>query len=287
MKVLVTGCSGRVGRATIDRLLSEGHTVLGIDTVPPAVRKCPFAVVDMTDYGQVVDAVVSIEKGIDAIVHMAAIVGAKVAPSTHIFNTNTAITYNVFQAARVAGIKNVVFASSETLLGCPFDVPPPYLPIDENYASRPESSYALSKLVDEAVAQEFCRWDPELKMIGLRFSWVKEPFQYAEFEAYDANPTLQKWNFWSYVDSRDCAQAVSLALNAKLTGFSTYIIAAEDTVMSKSNVELLQEYFPNVPVKSPIKDRECMLSTEAARSVLGFRPEYRWREELAKFRAKS
>lgn len=287
MKVLVTGCSGRIGRATVNRLLAEGHTVLGIDTVPPAVKNYQFAVVDMTNYGQVVDAVVGLEKGIDAIVHMAAIVGAKVAPSTHIFNTNTAITYNVFQAARVAGVKNVVFASSETLLGCPFDAPPPYLPIDEKYASRPESSYALSKLVDEAVAQEFCRWDPNLKMVGLRFSWVKEPWQYPEFEAYDASPTIQKWNFWSYVDSRDCAQAVSLALTAKLTGFSTYIIAAEDTVMSKNNADLLREYYPDVPVRSAIRERECMLSTEAARTVLGFRPEYRWRDELAKLRAKS
>ncbi|WP_412550028.1 NAD-dependent epimerase/dehydratase family protein [Sinorhizobium americanum] len=100
-------------------------------------------------------------------------VGAKVAASTHIFHTNTRISYNVFQSARIAGIKNIVSASSETLLGVPFDDPPAYFPVDDKLTSKPESSYALSKLVDESVAAEFCRWDPALKMIGPRFSLGK------------------------------------------------------------------------------------------------------------------
>jgi nucleoside-diphosphate-sugar epimerase len=233
MKLLVTASSGRIGRAAIERLLEEGHEVIGIDEVPSSDMRCPFARVDMRDYGQVLDAVADIESGIDGIVHLAAIVGAKVAASTHIFHTNTAISYNVFQAARIAGIKNIVFASSETLLGVPFDDPPAYFPVDDKLTSKPESSYALSKLVDETVAAEFCRWDPALKMIGLRFSWVKEPHQYDAMKACEDNPGVQKWNLWSYVDSRDCAQAISLALNASLNGFHHFVIAADDTVLAR------------------------------------------------------
>src|SRR4030095_10384612 len=87
-----------------------------------------------------------------------------------IFKVNTLSTYNVFEAARRLGIKNVVWASSETVLGLPFDKPPPYAPLDENYPGRPETAYSLSKFLGEEMAKQFARWDPELKIIGLRFS---------------------------------------------------------------------------------------------------------------------
>ena len=54
-----------------------------------------------------------------------------------------------------------------------FDTPPPYVPVDEECA-RPESAYSLSKLLSEEMAKQFC-WDPEMKIIGLRFSNVMEP----------------------------------------------------------------------------------------------------------------
>jgi nucleoside-diphosphate-sugar epimerase len=76
------------------------------------------------------------------------------------FKVNTVSTYNLFEAVRKLGIKNVVWASSETLLGIPFDVPPPYLPVDEEYPARPETSYSLSKLLGEELAKQYCRWDP-------------------------------------------------------------------------------------------------------------------------------
>jgi nucleoside-diphosphate-sugar epimerase len=278
MKILVTGSSGRVGRAAIERLLEEGHQVIGIDEVSSSDTRWPFARVDMRDYGQVLDAVVDLEPKIDAIVHLAAIVGASVAPSTHIFHTNTAISYNVFQAAKIAGVKNIVFASSETLLGIPFAEPPPYFPVDDSVTSKPESSYALSKLVDEAVAAEFCRWDPSLKMIGLRFSWVKEPHQYNEFKATEQNPELQKWNLWSYVDSRDCAQAISLALNSDLSGFHHFVIAADDTVMARPTRALVATYYPDVPIQGQIGEHGSLVSSQLAQDILGYRPRYSWRD---------
>ena len=116
-------------------------------------------------------------------------------------------SYNVFAAARHAGIRNIVWASSETLLGLPFDTPPPYVPLDEDYPVRPETAYSLAKALDEEMARHFCRWDPTLKMIGLRFSNVMEPADYARFPAFDADALLRKWNLWGYIDARDGAQA--------------------------------------------------------------------------------
>ena len=53
------------------------------------------------------------------------------------------------------------------------------------------------------MAAQFCRWDPELKMTGLRFSNVMEPADYARFRAFDTDPSLRSWNLWSYIDARD------------------------------------------------------------------------------------
>jgi hypothetical protein len=69
--------------------------------------------------------------------------------------------------------QSAIWASSETLLGLPFDVPPPYIPLDEEYPARPETAYLLSKLLGEEMAKQFCRWDPELKIVALRLLNVR------------------------------------------------------------------------------------------------------------------
>jgi nucleoside-diphosphate-sugar epimerase len=81
------------------------------------------------------------------------------------------------------------------VLGLPFDTPPPYVPIDEKYPGRPESAYSLSKLVSEEMAKQFCRWDPELKMIGLRFSNIMEPHDYARFTGFQDDARKRKLEF--------------------------------------------------------------------------------------------
>jgi len=183
----------------------------------------------------------------------------------------------VFQAARRAGIRNIVYASSETVLGLPFDVPPPYIPVDEDYPARPESVYSLVKHLEEQMAIELVRWDPTLKIIALRFSNVMDPQDYAEFAGYDADASLRKWNLWGYIDGRDGAQAVLKALELGTTGFDRFIIAAADTVMSRSNAELVAEVFPDVPVTRDLGEHDTLLSIDKARRVLGFDPQHSWR----------
>ncbi len=123
------------------------------------------------------------------------------------FHNNMPATFNVFQGAKRAGIKKIVYASSETVLGLPFEIDPPYIPVDEE-VSRPESNYSLVKHLEETMAAQFCRWDPELSIIALRFSNVMYPVEYAGFPAFDADATARRWNLWGYIDARDGAQAV-------------------------------------------------------------------------------
>lgn len=284
-KVLVTGGSGKLGRAVLRDLVAHGYDVLNIDQQALSEPICPSVRIDLTNFGEVAAAIlggVDERKGpFDAVVHLAAIPAPGLAANARTFANNVPTTYNVFEASRLAGIKNIVFASSETVLGLPFDTPPPYAPVDEEYYPRPESAYSLGKLLDETMAAQFCRWDPDLRIVGLRFSNVMNPEDYAAFPKFDADPRSRKWNLWAYIDARDGAQAVRRSIQADFTGFEAFIIANADTVMSRSNMSLLAEVFPDVPTKGNLTANGTLLSIEKAKRMLGFSPQYSWRNEVA------
>ena len=282
-RVVVTGGSGKVGRACVEELLRHDYEVVNLDVAAPKEERCPFTQIDLTDFGQTIEAFSEIDaryRGVDAIVHLAAIPGPGMHSNAVTFQNNTVSSYNVFAAARNLGVKNLVWASSETLLGIPFEVPPPYVPLDEECPACPETAYALSKLMAEEMAKQFCRWDPKQKMIGLRFSNVMEPPDYARFPGFDSDSHLRKWNLWGYIDSRDAAQAVRKALENPAKGFDVFIIASADTVMRRPNMELLKACFPGVPIKKNFEPNETLLSIDKARRLLGFEPLHSWRNEI-------
>lgn len=281
MRIAVTGGSGKLGRTVVRELRKAGDLVVSLDAA--GERGPGFVRVDLTDYGQTVDAILGVNDqhdGFDAIVHLAAIPAPGILSDVATFHNNIRVTYNVFQAARRAGIRNVVYASSETVLGLPFDVPPPYIPVDEDYPARPESTYSLVKHLEEQMAIELVRWDPALKIVALRFSNVMDPEDYAAFPAFDDDPYARKWNLWGYIDARDGAQAIRRALEWDTTGFDRFIIAAADTVMSRPNAELVAEVFPGVPLKRDLGVNDTLLSIDKARRVLGYAPTHSWRDEV-------
>ncbi|MEV6851061.1 NAD(P)-dependent oxidoreductase [Actinoplanes sp. NPDC051411] len=277
MRIAVTGGTGKLGRAVVAGLRESGDQVFNLD----AAAQRPDIRVDLTDYGQTLSALTAVDdrySAIDAVVHLAAVPAPGVTTNAATFHNNITATYNVFAAAAAAGIDNVVWASSETLLGIPFETPPPYIPLDEEYPARPEWHYALAKHLEETMAAQFCRWNPALKMIGLRFSNVMEPADYAEFPSFDADPHLRKWNLWGYIDARDGAQAVRKALDYDGTGVEIFIIANADTVMSRSSASLAAAVYPDVPVTRELGEHETLLSIDKARRILGYEPQHSWRD---------
>jgi nucleoside-diphosphate-sugar epimerase len=282
-RVAVTGGSGKLGRAVVAHLVDHGWDVVTLDRKRAEPQRGDFVHVELTDYGQVVDALSAVDdryQRLDAVVHLGAIPAPGLSPNAATFSNNMTSTYNVFSAARLAGITNIVWASSETVLGLPFDTPPPYVPVDEEYPGRPQSTYSVVKFLEEHLAGQLCRWDPRLKMVGLRFSNVMEPSDYPDFPGYDADPLLRKWNLWAYIDARDGAQAVRLALEHQATGVDIFIIANADTVMSRPNRELLDAVFPDVPVHGEIGEHDTLLSIDKARRVLGYQPIHSWRDQV-------
>jgi nucleoside-diphosphate-sugar epimerase len=281
MRIAVTGAAGKLGSVVASVLRGAGHTVHALDVV--GARGPGFTRVDLTDYGQTVDALCGIDdrhSGLDAVVHLAAAPAGGILPDSATFHNNMTATFNVFQAARRAGIKTIVYASSETLLGIPFETPPPYIPLDEEYDSRPESMYSVTKHLEEELARKLVRWDPELSISAMRFSNVMHVEDYVEFPSYDADPRSRRWNLWGYIDARDGAQAVLKALELSLPGFAAYIIANADTVMSRSSAELAEEAFPGVEIRKVLGKNETLLSIEKARRILGYEPQHSWRDSI-------
>mgnify|MGYP001022769350 FL=1 len=279
MRIALTGSSGKLGTVVARELRAAGHDVIGLDIA--GERGPGFVRVDLTDYGQVIDALTGVDDrdatGVDALVHLGAIPAPGIASDVATFHNNMASTFNVFWAAVRLGIRRIVYASSETVLGLPFDVPPPYIPVDEDYPARPESVYSLVKHLEEQLAIELVRWHPEVSITALRFSNVMVPEDYAEFP-FDADATARKWNLWGYIDARDGAQAVQKALENAPAGFDRFIIAAADTVMTRSNAELVAEVFPDVPVRGELGTTDTLLSIDKARRLLGFEPQHSWRD---------
>jgi nucleoside-diphosphate-sugar epimerase len=173
-----------------------------------------------------------------------------------------------------------VWASSETLIGIPFDRERPrYVPIDEQHPRLPGFHYALSKLVGEVMADEFHRWKG-IPIVGLRISNIMEPDDYARFPGFWENPHTRAWNLWGYVDARDVAQAARRALVAGGIGVENYLIAAADTCMIQANHELLAAVYPDVEIRGDVGTNITLLSIDKARTQLGYEPEHSWRDHL-------
>lgn len=277
MKVCVTGASGRAGRAVVADLLDHGHHVLGTDVEPrPAdIGRAEFVRADLTDYGQAAEVLT----GVDAVVHLANIPAPGLRPPAVTFNQNMTMNFNVFHAATQTGVGRVVWASSETTIGLPFDTPPRYAPIDEAHYPLPTSTYALSKVTSETAAAHIAEWSG-IPFIALRFSNILGPADYPRFPSYWDEPMKRKWNLWGYIDERDAAAACRLALSADVSGSDAFIIAAADTVMTRPSADLMREVFPGVPLRAGVAGNGTLLSIEHARRVLGFEPQHSWRDHV-------
>jgi nucleoside-diphosphate-sugar epimerase len=279
MRIAVTGSSGKLGRPTAALLREQGHDVLGLDQGGTA--GFGFTQVDLTDYGQTLDSLLGVtarHSGLDALVHLAAIPVNGLVPDATIFHNNMTVSFNVLHAALRAGIRTVVYASSINVLGFPFHEPPAYLPLDEETPLRANNTYALVKVAEEMIAAQLVRWHPELSITALRFTNVTQPGEYAGFLDRHGDPAYRRDLVWSYVDARDGALAVSLALQHAQPGFRSYNVAASDTGLSIPSRTLATEAFPDVPLRD-IGEFETLMSIDKARSELGYEPEHLWRAE--------
>ncbi|HET9969264.1 MAG TPA: NAD(P)-dependent oxidoreductase [Streptosporangiaceae bacterium] len=278
-RIVVTGAAGQAGRAVVADLREHGYEVTPTDiAVSRADLEDGMLKADLCDYGQAVEVLADQ----DAVVHLANIPAPGLSTPAVTFNTNITMNFNVFQAAAAVKLSRVVWASSETTLGLPFDNPPRYAPVDEDHYPVPTSTYALSKVASETIAGHIAEWSG-IPFVALRFSNIMDPEWYQEFPEHQDDATKRKWNLWGYIDQRDVAQACRKALEVDaeaVKGSPAFIIAAADTVMNRPSAELLAEVYPGVKLTRDVGEHGTLLAIDRAREVLGFTPEHSWRDHV-------
>lgn len=294
MRILFTGGSGKAGRHVVPYLVARGHRVLNADLVPLDAPGVDNLTVDVTDSGQVFNALTSyanfdeLEPGtgvpkFDAVVHFAAVPRILLKPDNETYRVNVMSTYNVLEAAVKLGIKKVIFASSETTYGVCFadgTRVPEYLPVDEDHPVVPEDSYAMSKVANEVTARSFQRRSG-IDIYGIRINNVIEPDEYERnFPTYFEHPAMRERNIFAYIDARDLGQMVDLMLAKDGLGFEIFNAANDDHSVNVSTRALADQFYPNVPMVRDMGEFESFYSNEKAKRLLGFAPKHGWRQVL-------
>ncbi len=294
-RILFTGGSGKAGKHVIPYLLNQGHRVLNIDLVPLDHPGVDNLIADITDSGQMFNAMSSyagldeLEGGVgvptfDAVVHFAAVPRILINPDNETFRVNTMGTYNVIEAAVKLGIRKIIIASSETTYGVCFSdgkTDPKVLPLEEDYDVDPMDSYGLSKVVNEKTARSFQRRSG-FDIYALRIGNVIEPHEYAElFPHYFKHPEVRRRNAFCYIDARDLGQIVDLCLQKDKLGFQIFNAGNDHNGAVIPSKELAETFFPGVPLSRELEEHEALYSNRKIREVLGFKEAHNWRKYVA------
>ena len=184
MKVLVTGGTGNVGKAAVRRLVESGHSITVIGRREGIeIEGARYASCDINDY----PALLSVLKGHEAVVHLAAIPDPAGNPGRELFRVNDLGTFNIFEAAAEAGIERVVSASSINAFGFFYGdrgFPIDYLPIDEEHEGVATDAYSFSKQIMEKIGSYF--WERD----GLSGTMLRLPgvVEHEQMLKYQDNP---------------------------------------------------------------------------------------------------
>ena len=293
MRILFTGGAGKAGKHAIAYLIEQGHKVLNVDKVALDHPGVANRLADITDAGQMFDIMSSyvgydeLEPGtgvprFDAVVHFAAIPRLLMTSDNECYRVNTLGTYNVIDAAVKAGVRKIIFASSETTYGVCFadgERKPDYLPIDEDHPVIPEDSYAMSKVVNEVTACSFQRRSG-FDIYGLRINNVIEPHEYEQdFPTYIANPAMRRRNIFAYIDARDLGHMVDRCLATDGLGYQIFNVSNDNHSVAESTAALIETYYQGVPAAVMGPD-ETFYSNKKANDLLGFQPVHNWRMYL-------
>lgn len=276
MNVLITGAAGRFGRYITEELRGRHELVL-FDAV--GARDNAILIGDVLSEDDLASA---IEK-CDAVVHLA---GIPILTPEHrrIWEVNTTGTLNVLECMVKKGTKRIVFASSicaEGFINSSVPMPIGQVPVDESYNGVPDDVYSLSKTAGELLCLSYVR-RYDIQAVSLRLATILYPDIPQSVARLERDSQENGARFlWNYVDARDAAQAVRLALECGSTGHEIFHVGAADTCSPTPSRELIAKHYPH---GSPIiaegfaaNEHEAVWSIRRLQERLGYSPKYSWR----------
>jgi nucleoside-diphosphate-sugar epimerase len=272
--VIVTGGSGRLGAYVVDRLKKK-HDVTVLDIAPPKAKDIHHINISSTDLAKLTEAF----KGIDAIVHLAAVPNPRTSTPQACFTVNTQGTWSVLQAAEDAGVKRVIVASSDAATGLHYNPKgwaPQYLPVDEKHPLRPSEVYSLTKEITESICRCFSVRGT-VEVIVIRPGHIVFEPEYPELKSRGAD--VQNYHLWGFVAPEDVAQAMDLALDVKNGGYDCIFIGAAEGLNERPTIEMFKERFGFVPeIRKPEifaeRPNAGVFDISHAREKLGYEPKF-------------
>lgn len=297
MKIVVTGCNGRLGAACAETLLAAGHVVVGIDCAPASDRPHEVIVDNLLNPYAIHRAIERLGGQADAVVHLANHINSLVGAAEVVLRENQAMNTSVFMGAWQAGVGRIVFASSVQAMlggaetdGTPNLRLPARLPIDESITPAPTNVYGLSKILAERALDSLC--DPvafrpraanqsPLTAVSLRLPYILTP------KAFESNVarTGQTDFMWggseafAYIAREDAAEAIRLSLEAELSGHHILWIAAPDPRTPETVDELVDRFYSAVPGAEASRAAGSFVNCSRAQRLLGWRASRILRDE--------
>lgn len=172
MKILITGVAGFIGSNLAIRLLDEGHEVVGVDNLAYGIREQIPAGVDFRNADVRSPDVHAHFEGVNTVFHLAAkncIADCQTNP-LETADINVTGTVNIFEAAREAGVRKVIYAESSSIYEGSKLLPTP------ETEEHPESFYACSKMATKFFADAYSRYHG-IQSTALRYFCVYGPRQ--------------------------------------------------------------------------------------------------------------
>jgi nucleoside-diphosphate-sugar epimerase len=218
------------------------------------------------------------------------------APEHTTMEINTMGTFYIMDAARRMGVKKVVAASSYFVLGLgnrlsgtPFM--PDYLPMDEEHPLRPEDTYSLSKVLNEETYRAFARaygmQVTAMRLLGVYYDnieWCRNSYKFdvtvSPAPADDPAGGCLLSNLYQYVDARDVAVFIKLAMEAEnLSPFEAFYVATDTAYNEPTGVVAAKRWPSLAEMAKDIPGTEGLISIKKAERMLGYKPAYSWRNK--------
>jgi UDP-glucose 4-epimerase len=303
MQVTITGGTGSLAEYVANEL-SPKHDLVLFDRVEPGQNRFKYELKgklvtgDLTSFDDCQRAVA----GSQAVIHLGAIAypsdhpeivarlkaeGREVLPWDETMRVDTMGTYYLLEACKRAGVKTVVAASSNCVLGHGFRLsgkpwPIEYLPVDEQHPLDFEDSYSLAKHLNEDTMAAYSR-AYGIHCYPLRPAGVQRPEMNEAFARDYKQPT--EWSDWlfSYVDIRDMARAFRMCMEASdtLPPFEPFFCNAADTRLLEDTRSFVARVRPDLlPKLRDLEGRQSLISCEKAKRMFGWEPEHSWTEFL-------
>lgn len=300
MRVLVTGCHGKIGSALCGLLVDRRDEVFGIDRRGACHGRWASVADSLVDPYAIHRAFEAAERSIgpiEGVVHLAGHTNVHAASPEQVLRENLAINASVFQASIERGVKRIVFTSSvQAMLGGigrgmddPRVTRPERLPISEQTEARPTNAYGVGKLLSEQMLERLTseRYDESAGSSGvsLRLPYVLDEQSFRAWAARGRGGSDYRWGgceCYSYIHIEDAARACICALDADLERHhELFWIAAPDPRVPESVEEIAEEYFAQVDgVERAIRSGSLM-DTAKAEGILGWSARHRFDEHRA------